>query len=930
MRIKSAAPWILGSMLVAAGLSACSPQAARDPLGAAQAALEQQDFSTAEIHLKSALQKEPGHKQARLLLASTQLKTGDVQGAEANLRKAEELGASVQELALLQAQLWIAEGKPKLVVERLATKHLPLPHEEAQLRALVATAQVQLGQLDEAQQGIEAALAAEPGSLEPQLLRIRLHLMQQRFDEAYALTEIVAKTHPKSGEALFLQALALARKNAPADQVVNQLKAALNLNPKLHDAHAALGESLIELGRYEEAKERLDIYSRTHPNDLRAPLLHTALALRTKQMERARALAQQLLKLAPAHPSALAMAGQVAYQSEDWLQAENHLAKALAENPDNLAVRALLARAQLRLGDPDKTLATLRPRLTHDDPPAELLAIAGTAHMMKGEFAKSEAALEAATRAAPQGASAIRLGLAMLRLSTGKEAQGFQDLQTLAAEERAGHNALLALISSRMRMGQADKALEDIATLSKKDPANPMGPYLRGQVEVGRRNNAAARAAFGEALQRDPQHFQSATALAAMDLAEGAGNESARSRYQRVLSANPKHLQARLAMIRLQELEGASGAQLRASLAALIRDVPSAAEPRVALVRSLLAEGAKKQALAAAQDAAAALPLQAEVLDILGRCQIVNEEPNQALSTFGRWVNAQPRNPLPLLRIAEVREASKDYDAATESLKQALTLDPHHLEAQRALMRLALKRNNFDSALGLARGMQLWPPQKLIGHILEGEIEATRKAWAAARRAFGIALELEPRAAPVAVRMHQLLVSSGNQKEADLFADQWLKTNSKGVEFLLYLAEQAVQSRRYDNAERHFEAALALDPDSPVIANNLAWLRVQLKRGNALELALKANALQPGIATVLDTLAAAYAQAGRFGEAITAQQEAVRLAPKHDPFSLRLAALFLQAKRPAEAQKTLQAIDTNRLPAELRQEHQRLWLASKA
>jgi Flp pilus assembly protein TadD len=82
-----------------------------------------------------------------------------------------------------------------------------------------------------------------------------------------------------------------------------------------------------------------------------------------------------------------------------------------------------------------------------------------------------------------------------------------------------------------------------------------------------------------------------------------------------------------------------------------------------------------------------------------------------------------------------------------------------------------------------------------------------------------------------------------------------------------------------------YEKALEIDPQSSEAQNNLAWTmatcpETSLRNGNkAIELAGRADRLSKGgDPNILGTLAAAYAEAGRFSEAITTAGRALQLA----------------------------------------------------
>jgi tetratricopeptide (TPR) repeat protein len=93
------------------------------------------------------------------------------------------------------------------------------------------------------------------------------------------------------------------------------------------------------------------------------------------------------------------------------------------------------------------------------------------------------------------------------------------------------------------------------------------------------------------------------------------------------------------------------------------------------------------------------------------------------------------------------------------------------------------------------------------------------------------------------------------------------------------------QMGRMDEAIVHYQKALQIKPDNAEVQNNLARVlatcpQASLRNGNkAVELAQRANQLTgDGNPVVLGTLAAAYAEAGRFPEAVKTAQRALQLA----------------------------------------------------
>ena len=114
---------------------------------------------------------------------------------------------------------------------------------------------------------------------------------------------------------------------------------------------------------------------------------------------------------------------------------------------------------------------------------------------------------------------------------------------------------------------------------------------------------------------------------------------------------------------------------------------------------------------------------------------------------------------------------------------------------------------------------------------------------------------------------------------------EWLRANPDDSDAHCRLAGLLHGQRRTREAIQHYRAALKSQPDLPEALNNLAWILAAnpepaVRNGpEAVALAERACQLTPyQRAVMVGTLAAAYAEAGRFAEAVTTAEKAVRLA----------------------------------------------------
>jgi protein O-mannosyl-transferase len=139
------------------------------------------------------------------------------------------------------------------------------------------------------------------------------------------------------------------------------------------------------------------------------------------------------------------------------------------------------------------------------------------------------------------------------------------------------------------------------------------------------------------------------------------------------------------------------------------------------------------------------------------------------------------------------------------------------------------------------------------------------------------------------------LLQTGKMAEAIPHFQRALEINPDNASARVNLGSALRRQGRLDEAVLQYRKALQINPDDVEALNNLAWLlatssQALLRNGEeALQLAQHANRLTAGQSPIiLGTLAAAFAEAGRFSEAVETAQSASRLAGEQS--NTRLAA----------------------------------------
>jgi tetratricopeptide (TPR) repeat protein len=141
---------------------------------------------------------------------------------------------------------------------------------------------------------------------------------------------------------------------------------------------------------------------------------------------------------------------------------------------------------------------------------------------------------------------------------------------------------------------------------------------------------------------------------------------------------------------------------------------------------------------------------------------------------------------------------------------------------------------------------------------------------------------------PIALPLALDLMNEGALDDAQEFCGRAGTELSRHKEYailLTWIGERLMERGSTAGALQAFESALAADADNVVVLNNLAWQRAAhpdaavRDAAAAVRLAETAATLSTyQNASVLDTLAAAYAEAGRFKEAVATGEKALILA----------------------------------------------------
>jgi len=504
----------------------------------------------------------------------------------------------------------------------------------------------------------------------------------------------------------------------------------------------------------------------------------------------------------------------------------------------------------------------------------------------------------------------------------------YQDAST-APEDPIGLGGLAALYFVH---GFADQAAQCFERAAELKPDEMPWWYCAGLAHEKASRPAEARAAFERALAFEIDYEPLYVHLADLVLADDPAR--AATLYQRVLASNPANASAHYGLGRVAAVEGRRDEALKhfhqaVGLAPEYADAHrAAAEILNATGRQLEAQTHLRRAETGSETPLfadlVALKVRRRGLDPIVLCSDAmllarQAQFDRAEAFITQALELEGAGTLPRLSLGALRAMQKRYAEAAAEYQAVLEVEPDSLNAKSSLGQVyadtgeieqaerlyrAVLARRPDHAVTLQRFAMLTnrlgkpdEPARLMREALQsdphnevlqfrlGQLLVSANRTAEALEHFRRAVELRPEFLAARHALATGLARSGDLAGARAEWEELLQANPKLQDGYATLAGLAFRERDTRTAERVLRQGLEQLPDAHDLANSLAWLLAtsadpkQRNGPEAVEWAEKACALtQQRQHLYLDTLGAAYAEAGRFEDAVRVARQAVELA----------------------------------------------------
>ena len=442
-------------------------------LAKAQESYAAENYQAARLQLASALREEPENQKVLALMARTQLRLGEPDGAEGILTRLERIGYKSADLSWMKAQVALLRENPEQALQLVgndtstngwrvrAEAHLALGHDtkavDAYKNGMAAEDDIQhaeyyaryrlvSGEPDGAGSNLQRMEKMAPDAYETKALAGDLAAARGQTDKAIAIyKKLVADFPGRTGPLLALANQYDAK--GKVDEASDLVKEAGKLDPDNEQVEALTYQLLAEKGEWD--KVRLGLQGKESQLDPGSGL----------QMR----YAEAMLRLGHAE------------------QARVMFNRAVLALPGNPYAKMMLGEAQLASGDAESAWATLKPLAMSTLAPPPIIESGAKAAKAVGapEAASLEARMEP-SRLKPTMALVEKGNLAVMHQDWPQVLRVFSKL----LEKGEDPEVLKRLALATSNLGRPQEAIGYADRALAKSPTNPDYLYLAGLVRL--------------------------------------------------------------------------------------------------------------------------------------------------------------------------------------------------------------------------------------------------------------------------------------------------------------------------------------------------------------------------------------------------------------------------------------------------------------
>ncbi len=898
------------SLLLIANLSIAS-SAIATPLQDATQAIDKKDYASAIIHLKNQLKEHPKDAYARFLLGDIYLITGKIKPSLKELGRAYKLAPQDNKTRFRYADVLQASGKQKDILELLKSP-IENPEYESKRLSYLGNAHIILRQLADAQSLFKQANQIQKNAMAYNGLA-SLAILEKDFTLAEQLLQQSLALSADNTNALQLQAKLANMNNQPqkALSLYNQL---IKKDPYKLSFYLERAATLAILGQNTQAKADLQMILNNVNNHPQANLIKAQILLQEHDFIGAQKAAQKVVNVTNKKNYAMFILGASHFALKNYHQAEEYLTRYLGSEPGNLKAQNILANVYLAQNQPRQSLLILdgisKEKLNKNP---QLLLSLGTTYAQMGDTEKGIDLLTQAQLLAPENQE-IKKRLIAVQLKSGDINDAITELEQLASQQNDARQTNYLLIISYIKQKQLDKADNKIKQLLKEDGNNVQLLNLSALVEQLRGNTNKASSQYKSILLKDTNNIPAHMALARISASKENWSE-AEHHFKKVLQVNPKIIKASIGLAALADknkqperaeqylldaLENTKGnitSQLTiAGLLSLWYEDKKQLKKLLTLAEQLQKNNSKNDSKNQA------------IRAFLARAQLLNKQYERAERTLKSIISLDENNIKHRILLAKIisRNNARTADAL-KILTEAQAIAPENSLIYALKASLLTQNKQYEQAITIAHKLQEKFPEQSTGKLLEADIKRNQNKYQEALSIYQSVYKETPTEKVFAAIIDMLMALKQKDKAVTLLTEQAAHFPDD-IASLFKLASLHQEKKQRKQASHYYQLILAKEPNHVLSLNNLAWIKIEQNKKEALNLAKKAYQYAPKSVAIMDTYGYFLALNKQYSQALSLLKQAILLAPKDNDIQYHLAFTYYEMANKKKAQDILHTL----------------------
>jgi tetratricopeptide (TPR) repeat protein len=681
-------------------------------------------------------------------------------------------------------------------------------------------------------------------------------------------------------------------------EAVMEFRAAADIDKDSAAAHWGLARAFEHLEQFNEALEELRKTADLAPANLDAKtklgnyylLVEPPMIAETEKI-----LTEVFAKDAGFIEGHILKASLLATQNKPEKEVLDVLNGAIALNPGRTESYISAARYFMKLNRAAEAESVIQKGISVNPNAAVGYLEYGRFLSFAGRAGESEAQFKKATEAEPKNFEA-REAIAEFYVAQKQfeKAEGaYKDLveiQENSAESR------VELANFYILAGRQPEAVAIFEQILAETPEYVRARYRLGEIYLEQKETARVTEQIDALLKINDKDAEALLLLARLNLQDNKAEEAVKD-LEEILKKMPSHRNALFFMTEARLALGQTD-QARAFIGDLEKYHPNFLKTRLLKIQAAFADGNAENAFRLSNDlyetskgivsnttamGREVVEIRVRALSARGLASLQLGKTAEAKADLQEVLNNSPRSAGAMVNLAKVFIAEKNAAEALKLYGNALAADAKNFDALSGMIGVLNRQKQFVQAHAktdefLAKNADRKDVSAAI-HYLKSDVFMAERNNEAAEAELKKVMELDENYLPAYSAYAALLIA---KNQTDPAIEQYRKAVAKKPSAALFTLIGMLEEARGNSAEaeKNYRRALDLTPDSPIAANNLAWLIADHGQGNldeALRLAQSAVNRHSNVAGYYDTLGWVYFKKGLYSPAVEQLKKAIAL-----------------------------------------------------